>query len=154
MRNGIATLIALFGLTGAAQAAETYPSDIRIITPTQATSHCIGDRSTPICAMETALACTVREGLPGCWVRGRGVAKPFNPAVSYRIESVDTYRLECSKAFCPQDVFVDIRITTRDETYLFELRKAAPQTWIVTDNGIEGLKGGDPDGPKYILIPQ
>lgn len=151
MQTGIAALIALFGLTGETLAAETYPSDIRIITPTHATSPCIGDRSTPICAMETSLACTVRDELPGCWVRGQGNMKPFNNEVSYRIEAVKTYRLACTKRFCPQDAFVDIVITRDDETYLFELRKAGPQTWIVVDEGIAGLKGGLPDSPAYIL---
>lgn len=33
------------------------PKEIRVITPTTATSKCIGDPKTPICAVETLLAC-------------------------------------------------------------------------------------------------
>jgi hypothetical protein len=36
------------------------PKQVRVITPTFATSNCIGDPKTPICAVETFLACMAR----------------------------------------------------------------------------------------------
>jgi hypothetical protein len=37
------------------------PAQIRIIAPTEATSTCIGDPRTPVCAVETFLACIERR---------------------------------------------------------------------------------------------
>ena len=54
-----AVLIFLLGIA-AAQAAETYPSEVRTITATSATSSCIGDPKTPVCAVETFRACSAR----------------------------------------------------------------------------------------------
>lgn len=36
------------------------PGQVRVISQTSSTSHCIGDPQTPLCAVETYLACTVR----------------------------------------------------------------------------------------------
>ncbi len=54
-----AVLIALLAAT-AARAAEKYPSGIRSITATTATSSCIGNPKTPVCAVETFRACSAR----------------------------------------------------------------------------------------------
>ncbi|WP_337998184.1 hypothetical protein [Oleispirillum naphthae] len=81
-----AGLIALCG--GVARAGETFPSDVRTITATGATSSCIGDPKTPVCAVETLLACFARRAAPLC----RSVtARPFSAdaapprTVSYRL---------------------------------------------------------------------
>jgi hypothetical protein len=50
-------LLAL-GFASAALAGEKFdPKEVRVITPTSATSKCIGQPKTPICAVETLLAC-------------------------------------------------------------------------------------------------
>jgi len=36
------------------------PGELRFVSPTGATSDCIGDPRTPLCALETFLACTAR----------------------------------------------------------------------------------------------
>jgi len=46
---------------GAARAGETYPTGVRTITATTATSTCIGEISTPVCALETRFACIARN---------------------------------------------------------------------------------------------
>lgn len=43
-----------------ATAEESYPSGVRTLTATDATSPCIGVPKTPACATETALACYIR----------------------------------------------------------------------------------------------
>jgi len=59
-----AVLIALCG--GVARAGETFPSEVRTITATGATSPCIGDPKTPVCAVETFLACSARQDKSLC----------------------------------------------------------------------------------------
>ena len=46
--------------------ADEYPSEIRVITPATATSDCIGDLKTPVCAVETFMACTSRREMSLC----------------------------------------------------------------------------------------
>ncbi|CAA6604679.1 exported hypothetical protein [Rhodospirillaceae bacterium LM-1] len=42
------------------------PKQVRVITPSNATSKCIGDPKTPICAVETLLACFARQKAELC----------------------------------------------------------------------------------------
>ena len=57
----IAAILSL-GLASQALADEKFdPKQVRVITPTTSTSKCIGDPKTPICAVETFLACRVRN---------------------------------------------------------------------------------------------
>ena len=49
---------------------ETYPTAERVITETEATSTCIGDPRTPVCAVETLLACIARSDRELCYRAG------------------------------------------------------------------------------------
>lgn len=63
MRPILLPLLALLGLTvaGPCQAGDRIdPKEVRIITPHSATSDCIDQPKTPVCAVETVLACTRR----------------------------------------------------------------------------------------------
>ncbi|MDK9721647.1 MAG: hypothetical protein OEL53_10745 [Rhodospirillales bacterium] len=63
MRRAVLPLIAMLGLALAGPASaweEINPKQIRVITPTTATSDCIGVPKSPVCAVETILACTRR----------------------------------------------------------------------------------------------
>ncbi|MGE0093199.1 MAG: hypothetical protein AB7M05_14950 [Alphaproteobacteria bacterium] len=64
-------------------------SEIREITATTATSDCIGDLKSPICAVETLLACLVR--MDGCNValRGRDAARCSENPLSSGCDDVD-----------------------------------------------------------------
>jgi len=53
-------IILMLGLTGGAFAEGFDPNILRSITKEYATSRCIGNPRTPICAVETYLACVVR----------------------------------------------------------------------------------------------
>jgi hypothetical protein len=58
----VAAAILATGLASQAIADEKFdPKQVRVITPTSATSKCIGDPKTPICAVETLLACRARK---------------------------------------------------------------------------------------------
>ncbi|MBF0167290.1 MAG: hypothetical protein HQL45_06625 [Alphaproteobacteria bacterium] len=63
------------------------PKEVRVITPTTATSKCIGDPKTPICAVETFLACIERRDLQLCNIVGvNDIHLPDQPgSVRYRI---------------------------------------------------------------------
>jgi hypothetical protein len=66
---GIFTFAAFLslGLASQAIADEKFdPKQVRVITPTSATSKCIGDPKTPICAVETFLACFARQKAELC----------------------------------------------------------------------------------------
>jgi len=83
-----AVLILLCG--SVARAGETFPSDVRTIAATTATSSCIGDPRTPVCAVETFRACSARQDNALCLrVGGEGFMfqkHPYN--LRYRILSV------------------------------------------------------------------
>ncbi len=55
-----------FILAACAGAVEVDPAEIRFITPTGATSKCIGDATTPMCAAETLIGCAGRVWNKGC----------------------------------------------------------------------------------------
>ena len=63
--GGLAAALALGACAGAGM-DDIDPAQTRIITPTEATSKCIGDISTPLCAVETFLACMWRLERPHC----------------------------------------------------------------------------------------
>lgn len=70
----------------------------RVITqdPATTTSKCIGDTSTPVCALETLLACFARNDYPLC---AQTMLNPFEPTgevsnVTYRI--YESRRLQCN----------------------------------------------------------
>ncbi|MBM3565767.1 MAG: hypothetical protein FJX42_06625 [Alphaproteobacteria bacterium] len=60
--------------TAAASAQEKIdPTQIRVITPTQSTSTCIGEPTTPMCSVETLIGCTSNVWNKGCEAAGRPV---------------------------------------------------------------------------------
>lgn len=59
--------LAAWGLSpGIALADGAAEGEIRVITPTEETSDCIGDLSTPLCAVETAIGCSNYIRIKGC----------------------------------------------------------------------------------------
>jgi hypothetical protein len=60
IRSGaLAALLALGACAGPGSGQDTVdPAQIRIITPTEATSTCIGQRTTPLCAIESTVGCS------------------------------------------------------------------------------------------------
>jgi len=52
--------------SGIAQADEAAEGKIRTITPTEAISDCIGDLSTPLCAVKTLIGCNSYVRIKGC----------------------------------------------------------------------------------------
>ena len=62
----LGTLAACVLSSGAALADGEAKGEIRVITPNEATSDCIGDLSTPLCAVETAVGCNSYIRLKGC----------------------------------------------------------------------------------------
>lgn len=60
-------LLTVAVLAAVARADEAIdPQEIRVITATSATSNCIGDPKTPVCAAETMMACFARLDLRLC----------------------------------------------------------------------------------------
>lgn len=100
--RGAATLaVALLALPVAAQTSKESPGRI---TPTAATSACIGGAATPNCAAETFLACLTRGDMTLC--------RAVNAAVPQRAagEPIQTeYVLERSSLIRPEDVTEDLR---------------------------------------------
>ncbi len=83
--------LSVSGCVGAGSVMDDFdPNQVRIITPTEATSTCIGDPRTPICAIETLLACVARRNVDLC--RRVGVSTPCFDSkivgVRYRIGKV------------------------------------------------------------------
>ncbi len=58
-------------LTAIAGNASAQQPEIRSISQTSATSRCIGDPRTPLCAFETFIACWVRRDISLCEMVGR-----------------------------------------------------------------------------------
>ncbi len=59
-------LSALAVVSGFVTPASAQVTDVRTITLKSATSDCIGDPKTPLCAVETFLACSVRQDMSLC----------------------------------------------------------------------------------------
>ena len=60
------TLAAWVLSPGIVQADGAVESEIRVITPTKATSDCVGDLSTPLCAVETLIGCSNYVRVKSC----------------------------------------------------------------------------------------
>ena len=88
--GGLAAILALGACAGAGSIMDDFdPTEVRVITPTEATSTCIGDISTPLCAVETFLACMRRLERRFCeqvGVFGFSLRKDPEP-VRYRVLS-------------------------------------------------------------------
>jgi hypothetical protein len=97
--------LALIGAMADARAQVTSaidPAQIRVITPTESTSECIGDPRTPLCALETLLACIARKELPFCHRVGIFDYTPPEPAATYR------YRVLSMKILTEADMRPDL----------------------------------------------
>ena len=77
-------LLGLMGCVGAT--ADGQQPEIRRITQTDATSTCIGDPKTPLCAVETFIACGARRNLRLCRIAG-----VHKDVISSRLYSVEYY---------------------------------------------------------------
>lgn len=85
-------------LTGAAATAAAGEAVIRRIAQAEATSECIGDPRTPLCAVETFLACTTRRDMALC--RKVGVKKIYFAKVRLDLE----YVVRSLRILRPQDI--------------------------------------------------
>ncbi len=100
----VALLVLSLGILGPIRGQE---GQIRRITPTEADSACIGNPITPLCAVETWIACITREDLSLCRAVGQNYAF-FKPAgglwaAEYVIERMHKIR--------PQDVTEELKDT-------------------------------------------
>ncbi|MBF0269331.1 MAG: hypothetical protein HQL44_12150 [Alphaproteobacteria bacterium] len=88
MRLTALTLIALLCLALAKSASaweDVNPKQIRVITPTTATSDCIDRPKSPVCAVETFLACTSRIDKAMC-------ARAGHPDFHYQDQPEEKFR--------------------------------------------------------------
>lgn len=131
------TLMALVGLSiGTAQAEEAYPTSVRTITATAATSACIGDISTPICALETLFACRARRDLTLC----RATETPSDGEradQTYRIVGYAILRDRGNASTLRAEITVDDLSPDRDmrDYYSFVCRDGS---WFYRDSAPEG----------------
>ena len=89
----------LFGLAGCASVpADSEKPEFWRITQTDATSTCIGDPKTPLCAVETLIACGARRDLRLC--RIAGVDKDVITSYAYTLE----YDLKRMHVLRPEDI--------------------------------------------------
>jgi len=86
-----------------AQAGETFPSEVRTIAATTATSPCIGDPKTPVCAAETFLACDSRQDKSLC--RRVGVERTEFQLPPYDLR----YRILFVHILTPKDIPPEFR---------------------------------------------
>ncbi|MBI5120992.1 MAG: hypothetical protein HZA67_08290 [Rhodospirillales bacterium] len=99
-------LLAL-GFTWPALADEKFdPKEVRVITPTSATSNCIGNPKTPICAVETFLACRVRKKQELC-----DLVNIHNESLEGEPSSI-SYRIMKSHIFTKHEIPKDMEDST------------------------------------------
>ncbi len=132
-------LIFLLGIA-AAQAAETYPSEVRTITATSATSSCIGAPKTPVCAVETFRACDVRLDIGFCHRVGVGLEHDFFlPEIQQDLR----YRILSMRILRPRDIPAEFR-----DTYWMKPGYAE----IVLLELPDSIRGTCPEGCKYDYV--
>jgi hypothetical protein len=140
-----------------AMGEEWNKDEIRVITPTEATSKCIGDPRSPICAVETLMACFVRKTRSLCDMVGAGDVddsslKGDPGSTRYRITSVKTIlqkdiakRLRNTDWMQPGNVHVSIKNLTIRFSWCQNGCSASYYTrkvdnkWIVVDHSVEGV---------------
>ena len=90
------TLLTAAVATGAVPAAADERLAIRHMGETTATSTCIGNPVTPMCAIDTVLACNVRKQLNLCEAVGLGMLRPPDRkyTVDYYVVRVHVLRPE------------------------------------------------------------
>ncbi|MBI4968517.1 MAG: hypothetical protein HZC25_10410 [Rhodospirillales bacterium] len=92
----------------AAQGPKIDPKAVRVMSLTASTSDCIGDPKTPLCAVETVMACMLRRDMNLC--RRAGVdevalAPPLDPNDTYQMP----YRVLRQRLYRKQDIPKDLR---------------------------------------------
>lgn len=126
-------------------AQETYPTEVRTITRTEATSTCIGNTSTPVCAVETLLACMTRGDPALCRQSISGSIAP-EPArrekLEYRIlwQLVTQSRTQVPNPLTLATVAVERMADQGADGYVFLLEQK-PGGWTVDDWGPDGEIG-------------
>ncbi|CAA6605887.1 exported hypothetical protein [Rhodospirillaceae bacterium LM-1] len=148
MRLTALPLIALLCLALAKSASaweEINPKQIRVITPTSATSDCIDRPKSPVCAVETVLACTRRIDKAMCARAGitnfHYQDKP-EEKFRYRILSVKVlarkdipkWQWEKPDGLRPDDV--EVVVQNPDEHYSSHCQKSGCNTsfWVKPDS--------------------
>jgi hypothetical protein len=114
------------------------PGHWRLMTqdPSTTTSKCVGDTSTPLCAVETIRACFVRVDDKLCQI-GMGLDQPPGK-VSYKVKGLyERYRIVSAKRVREKD----LRISDTDPRYVDD-PDYAPWAWKVGDLkiGIVGIE--------------
>ncbi len=135
--------------------------EIRTITQTESTSKCIGDPRTPLCAVETLLACNIRGQIELCQMIGRDaldfVGKVHISQKKYFLFSKKTIReQDMSKdlegAYWHRIGFVELDIKSRSyfedgrlwpvkewDTYSYMLKPVGNQ-WHVVSSVLVGFE--------------
>lgn len=162
MRQRLCRFIATIVFTGLLGAVPPFaghagevklPDDIRVITATDATSDCIGKTDTPVCAVETLLACTARADNDLC-LRAKAPFFPHHPVEKrtlpffYRIESIcfdwsdEPYIWEQSPpGEFRLNAFIAVRIVNfYDDLYHHDVLKVGDE-WKVGDTNPDGEVG-------------
>jgi hypothetical protein len=138
------------------------PSEDRFISQNDATSTCIGDPRTPLCAVETFLACSSRQNLDLCDLVG---VKHF----SYPDEKYTSrYRIVSAKVLTQDDMTEDLKDTdwwkpgfvsfslvefythkdnTITPTYFSGITNPTDQGWGIIGWTIEAEQDPDDPGP-------
>ncbi|MEO5336789.1 MAG: hypothetical protein H7841_07845 [Magnetospirillum sp. WYHS-4] len=136
----------LIALAADAWAGGKDEGEIRSITATTATSDCIGDPRTPVCAVETLLACLARSSPDLCTMVGEDVPRTHKEPEGMR------YRIERSCYFRPgippggNDLHADVAVRVfgegdAAEHLYYHTARATRNGWIVNFRGIEGEVG-------------
>lgn len=110
------------------------------------TSSCIGDPKTPVCAVETALACNVRPMPHFCRHAEGALSQAQIGKETYRIDSVKIYRVKSSSSsdMRNRSLFAEVRIRSigaSEEIYVYELQQTSAHIWTIIDDGLESLMG-------------
>jgi hypothetical protein len=136
-------LLAFLPVVAFAGGAEKDGGEVRTITATSATSDCIGDPRTPVCAVETLLACFARQDMALC---KRVTARPVEPVgrkwdITYRILAVEIQKgTNALKAKPAATEFADVVIqnfAAGGDRYLHCLERTVAG-WRILGWAIEG----------------
>lgn len=142
-------------LASVTAAQEIDSNEVRVITPTKATSTCIGDPKTPVCAVETMMACVYRLDMDLC--RRVGIHEFPLPEKKgralYRILSVDTLSTEnippdLRGAYWMQPGYVEMTVLELDTKLpwcsdgcrMSYSLKPSPTGWEIVSWSLEGME--------------
>lgn len=104
--GSLAAALALGACAGPGSGMDDFdPAQIRIITPTESTSTCIGDPRTPVCAVETFRACFARLDKRLCEKAGvSGDTMQFS-----KTPYLDRYQILSAKVVRAEDITPKLR---------------------------------------------